>query len=403
LKSLRKHWTGYALLPQAMRSRYPRNGGILSVRHIASSLCGSFGHISVAGEVPTKTRLLLLFCILLAGCHRDNAVRPVVRFTRVPTAGFGGPEKLETVEGEAEGALKDQQIVLYAKSEVWWVQPFKKKSRTSISPSGHWSNQTHLGSQYAALLVAPTYHAPLQTDGLPPIGNGVYAVAIATGSGGSSSKQDAVSTVRFSNYDWQIRTSESDRGGFSHRFSALNVHTDASGYLHMKIAGQPNHWTCSEVKLGRSLGYGTYSIRVQRVSSLPPATSFSMFTWSDLSGDQNHREMDIDLSRWGDPDDKNAQYALQPYYVAANVYRFNAPPETLTYQFRWSPGKVEFTTLRQEQGNHYQPAVSRHIFDSGVPSPSDESLHLTFCPFQFSRVPLQHEAEIVLENFQYLP
>ena len=50
-----------------------------------------------------------------------------------------------------------------------------------------------------------------------------------------------------------------------------------------------------------------------------------MFTWDDLGIEQNHREMGIEISRWGDAANKNAQYVIQPYYVAANVVRFTAP------------------------------------------------------------------------------
>ena len=36
--------------------------------------------------------------------------------------------------------------------------------------------------------------------------------------------------------------------------------------------------------------------------------------------------MSIEISRWG----HQARYLLQPYYVAANVHRFNEPAGTLT-------------------------------------------------------------------------
>jgi hypothetical protein len=40
--------------------------------------------------------------------------------------------------------------------------------------------------------------------------------------------------------------------------------------------------------------------------------------------------MSIEISRWGDHAKKDAQYLLQPYYVAANVHRFNQPAGTTT-------------------------------------------------------------------------
>jgi hypothetical protein len=44
-----------------------------------------------------------------------------------------------------------------------------------------------------------------------------------------------------------------------------------------------------------------------------------MFTWDYSTDQENHREFDIDISRWGDPQEKNAEFILQPVLVSANV------------------------------------------------------------------------------------
>ena len=71
-----------------------------------------------------------------------------------------------------------------------------------------------------------------------------------------------------------------------------------------------------------------------------------MLTWDDQGADQNHRELDIEISQWGDRSIPNAQYVVQPYYVPANVVRFSAPAGTLTHSFRWEPGRASFRTVR---------------------------------------------------------
>jgi hypothetical protein len=40
------------------------------------------------------------------------------------------------------------------------VQPFRRYSYTEIAADGGWENMTHLGSEYAALLIAPGYQPP---------------------------------------------------------------------------------------------------------------------------------------------------------------------------------------------------------------------------------------------------
>ena len=70
--------------------------------------------------------------------------------------------------------------------------------------------------------------------------------------------------------------------------------------------------------LTRALGYGTYAFVVRDTSQLDPAAAMGLLTWDDQGVDQNHRELDIEISRWGDGS-TDAQYVVQPYYVAANV------------------------------------------------------------------------------------
>ena len=111
----------------------------------------------------------------------------------------------------------------------------------------------------------------------------------------------------------------------------------------LKSAGK---WTCAEVSLTRSLGYGTYSVQVRDSSNVEPAAVFGMFTWDYAGTDQNYREMAIEMSRWGDPASNNGQYVVQPFYVPANVAKFTAPAGPLTYSIHWEAGRVSFQTSR---------------------------------------------------------
>src|SRR6476660_7995026 len=78
---------------------------------------------SVASR-PWKGALLAALCILLGGCRaQPTAGRPSIEFSRIPQRTDGGPDKLDLIEGQVIGARSGQQIVLFARSGVWWVQP----------------------------------------------------------------------------------------------------------------------------------------------------------------------------------------------------------------------------------------------------------------------------------------
>src|SRR5215471_1205588 len=91
--------------------------------------------------------LLMALYIFSGGCHaRNTDVEPTIEFTKVPSAEEGGPDKLETIEGRVNGARPGQQIVLYAKSGTWWIQPMTFQPYTKIESDSTWKNSTHLGT-----------------------------------------------------------------------------------------------------------------------------------------------------------------------------------------------------------------------------------------------------------------
>jgi signal transduction histidine kinase len=125
--------------------------------------------------------LLMLISILFVGCqarpNTNNLAHPTIEFITVPLAGAGDPDKLSTIKGRVLGAQPGQKIVLYAKGETaWWVQPFANQPFTGIRPSSNWSNFTHPGTQYAALLVGSDFQPPLTSNELPTQGVVTFAV-----------------------------------------------------------------------------------------------------------------------------------------------------------------------------------------------------------------------------------
>jgi hypothetical protein len=301
---------------------------------------------------------------------------------------------MQTIAGRVSGLRAGQRIVLFARSGTWWVQPFSNDPFTAVAPDSTWKNNTHGGSEYAALLVDASYAPPKTTDTLPGKGGGVIAVATV---GGRGAKTAASKKIHFSGYEWEVRQIPSDSGGVLHTNSASNVWTDAKGWLHLRIARESGGWSCAEVSLPRSLGYGFYSFVSHALPPLEPATVLGMFTWDDAEAGQNHREIDIELSQWGDPAAKNAQFTIQPYYVAANVYRFQSPPTALTHSFQWDPGMVSFKTVEGAR------VIAEHVFTSGIPSPGGETVHINLYIYGKSRTPQQNGVEVVLEKFEYLP
>ena len=324
-------------------------------------------------------------------------VEPFIEFTHLPPAGEGSPSKTDAIEGRVKGAQPRQRIVLFARSGVWWVQPFETRPFTEIRADSTWRNSTHPGSAYAALLVDEQYRPPATVEVLPEKGGAVRAVATAES---NSLVQPQLRTVHFSGYEWQIRQTPGDAGGSLNFYDPANAQVDREGFLHLHIKRQENHWTSAEVSLTRSLGYGSYHFVVREASHLEPAAVLSISTWDDYGPS---REMDIEIGRWGQSAAKNAQYVVQPYYVPANVFRFVVPPGILTFSIQWGPGRVSFETERGSGPSVPSRIVSEHVFTSGVPTSGKERIRMNLYVFQSESSRLQREAEVIIEKFEYLP
>jgi hypothetical protein len=339
-----------------------------------------------------------LACMLFGGCRRTQPpAPPSIEFTRLPPAGEGSAEILNLIEGRVKGARPGQRIVLFARSGVWWVQPFGDSPFTALQSNFTWKASTHPGLSYAALLVDPEYRPPSTLNALPSVNGPVRAIRVADG---PMLEQQARKTLHFSGYEWDVRQDQATVAGARNYFSQANAWVDGRGFLHLRIFKKKEQWTSAGVDLPRSLGYGSYRFVVSDVSQLEPAAVLNISA-ADSSGP--NREMDIEISRWGELAGKNGQYVIQPYYIPANVVRFLAPSGATSYSFDWEPGRVSFRTVRGPATGGSADVVATHIFTSGVPSAGSEALHLSLYVFDSKRNPLQNEVEVIIEKFEYLP
>jgi signal transduction histidine kinase len=106
---------------------------------------------------------------------------PSITIDQVPPADPGGTQRLSDITGRAVGARPGQRVVLYARSGDWYVQPFADAPFTAIGPDATWTSRTHLGTEYAALLVEPDFEPPAIVASLPGRGGRVAATRVVAG------------------------------------------------------------------------------------------------------------------------------------------------------------------------------------------------------------------------------
>jgi hypothetical protein len=336
----------------------------------------------------------VILVIIAAACHPRQ---PSIVFTKVPAAAEGTPYRTERIEGRVTGAKPGQRVVLYAKSGVWWVQPLVERPFTAIQSDSTWHSTTHPGTEFAALLVDSNFSPPLTTQNLPAQGGAVAAVATVKGAG-ATPVEPPPKVTRFSGYDWEVRKQPENGGMFP--FDPANVWVDADGCLHLRTTRQADgSWIGGEARLTHSLGQGLYRFTVRDLSRIDPSSGLTLFTWDDLAGDQQHRDLEMQVGRLGNPANTNAAFVVYPSEEPANVFRYEIPQGLLTYSFRWEPGKVSFKTVRGSA------TVAAHDFTSGVPSSGGERVNISVFVTAGSPIASGQKTgvEAVIEKFEYLP
>ncbi len=212
--------------------------------------------------------------------------------------------------------------------------------------------------------------------------------------------------LEFAGIEWTTRFSAQPTAPGGNTFSSApdDIRVDERGRLHLSV-GQ--HAT--EVRSRRPLGYGSYEARIlARLDQLDPQAVFGFFTFELPSEHPHHREIDIEFSRWGNPDMTNIQFSVQPSNVEENRHRFDLTQsgEATTHRFNWTPGRVEFVSWHGH-GEYPPPPemeVARFVVEGNVvPEPSRARAYFNF--WRYQGVPLQgaEREEVIVSDFRFTP
>jgi hypothetical protein len=214
--------------------------------------------------------------------------------------------------------------------------------------------------------------------------------------------------IHFSGYDWRVKQSDHARGPGPNLFSDSkdSVWLDASHQLHLTIGKRGGQWQCSEVVMTNSLGYGTYTFELHApVRKLDPDAVIGLFTWSDAPA-QNHREIDVEIGRWGDPTNHLGQFVIQPYDRTGNMHRFAIPEGVrhATFTFEWRPDGINFSATSGRFPCWFGQELGRWAYDGpDLPTPGDENVRINFWMNRGRKPQTDETMELVIRKFSFVP
>ena len=206
--------------------------------------------------------------------------------------------------------------------------------------------------------------------------------------------------LEFSGYTWAVKSSTGLVGPGPNYFSdsADNAWVDGRGRLHLKLTHSNRRWYSAEVINTQSLGFGRYEFELDStVDRLDPNVVLGLFTYSDDPA-YHHREIDIELSRFGDASDRtNGQDVVQPYQRAGNLRRITLPAvPSSTNSFDWQPNAVTFAS------SSAAPSAWTYA-GPDVPQPGSEQVHMNLWLFRGAPPQNGTTVEVVVKRFTFTP
>ena len=205
--------------------------------------------------------------------------------------------------------------------------------------------------------------------------------------------------INFSGYDWVVKDSGERKAGPGPNYFSDNAVTVTPEGLRLRLVERDGHYSCGEVTSQHSFGHGTYRFTLaSNIDNLDPNLVLGLFTWSDERAFA-HRELDVEISRWGDPNNDNTQFVVQPYSTPGNMLRFTVTrglPSSV-YSFTWLPGTVEFRA-----GGPGGAVVKTFAATQGIPEAGGEKAHINFWLVS-GRPPAGGTAEAIISKFDFVP
>ena len=330
--------------------------------------------------------LMLAVSTATAGANSDEEGVPSLSVTSLPA--YGTSQNLVGCASNVDVASHHVAALLFLEGAGWWEKPVDAAPCTTLDSNGCFTVDVTTGGcdAYAteyALYLLPIGHACPIVHGaaVPPAELETDSVARLRTP--RNPYQDAL--LPFAGRGWVRRDSRCPAGPGPNYFSPENVFVDGAGRLHLALTPRAQGgWAGGEVWLPAPLGHGEYRIHtIGRIDLLDPQAVFGIFTW-DRDAPPAYRELDIELSRWGNAGDpNNAQFVVQPPSGADNPHRFpidlDDGDSALTHVIDWQPGSVTFAVYH---GHHFGalPAaelIEQHtVSDASVPTAGDAAFRL---------------------------
>ncbi|MGH9855755.1 MAG: hypothetical protein ACREBD_38465, partial [Blastocatellia bacterium] len=282
----------------------------------------------------------------------------------------------------------------------YYSKPFCNPLFTPINTDGSWSANIVTGGvdELAAVIVVYLMRAGFQTTCVLGGSNLLDFEREAAAKVLLFRDNPAAKTIRWGGEIFEVRELPVPADPGRNLFRADNAFLDDRGFLHLRLAkAADRRWQAGEIFSRRILGRGRYVFYVETpADTLPPNATVGLYTFG-LDPTMSHREIDIELGRFGNPSAMNAQFVIQPFTNPNNIRRFDMPAgQRSVLSFDWQKDRVVFKAMTAAGAT-----VQEWTYPSSVLQLVDERLRFNlWSVFSSSDEP---DSEVVISKYEFFP
>lgn len=282
----------------------------------------------------------------------------------------------------------------------YYSKPFCNPLFTPINSDGSWSANIVTGGvdELASVIVVYLMRAGFQTTCVLGGSNLLDFEREAAAKIVIHRDNPAAKTIGWGGEIFEVRELPVPADPGRNLFRADNAFLDDRGYLHLRLSkAADRRWQAGEIFSRRILGRGRYVFYVETsADQLPLNATVGLYTFG-LDPTMSHREIDIEMGRFGVANAMNAQFVIQPFTNPNNIRRFDLPAgQRSILSFDWQKDRVLFKAMTAPGA-----VVQEWTYPNAVLQLVDERLRFNlWSVFPSSDDP---DSEVVISKFEFFP
>lgn len=210
--------------------------------------------------------------------------------------------------------------------------------------------------------------------------------------------------IFFSGYEWEVKSGRHAPG--KNNWLGNNAWVDKDGFLHLKITRTDSQWYCAEVTSVKSFGYGSYQFQViAPVDKFDPNIVLGLFVYPGPENSDTDSELDIEFSKWGEPDGPAGTYTVTSSQTA---YHFPCSLDGIytAHQFSWTDNQILFQSFHGHELNE-NTVFNSWLYNSneymGKIATPPIRVHMNLWLF-LGKAPMDgQEQEVIIKKFIFEP